>query len=307
MNRQAIKKILIYCFSIALLSNVLGCDVKDNPVKQISRIGSEERDRSSRDDSNSGSGTNSNGQNQGGDQTKFVDTPLVERFLKLVAEITARSAKLNRERDRRGKLRLALGANLGEGCMQDVLVKTLEVIIDGTKLGDLDVSSHFDNSDAPPSSTGRSVFEFSFGDSTFSSVLTFSNDENINSLFSVGTRKTWIPTRRDFTIGEIQRLKVKKLNAAYEVNDLCEGGKTFSACKNIKKVTEVARYHLSSLKIKVNGELIYDRGNVGHTFANHLHSSENAKSHSLGFSDDHLSLNEAYVKMKQRDDCSALQ
>ena len=292
---------------IAFLVASVSCDSKDNPVKRISGIGSEGQDRGSGNLSGPGGGAGSQSGGQSGDATKFVDSPLVETFLKLVADITASSAELNRERDRRGKLRLALGANLGEGCMQDVVVKNIEVIVEGAKLGDIDVSSQFEGKDTPPTGTGRTVFEFSFGDSTFSSVLTFTNDESSHTLFSVGTRKSWIPARSDFTIGEIQRLKIKKLNAAYEVTDLCEGGKTFSACKNINKVSEISRYHLSGLKIKVNGELIYDRGNIGHAFANHTHASENTKSFSLGFSDDHLNINEAYVKMKQRDDCTALQ
>lgn len=297
---------LILLQSIVFSVSLLSCDSKDNPVKRISGIGSEEQERGTGSLSDPTAGSNwSDG--QGGDGTKFVDSPLVEKFLKLVSDITARSSKLNRERDRRGKLRLVLGANLGEGCMQDVVVKTLEVIVDGTKLGDIDVSSKFKGKDTPPKETGRTIFEFSFGDSTFSSVLSFNNDEASNNLFAVGTRKAWIPARNDFTIGEIQRLKIKKLNASYEVTDLCEGGSTFSSCTNINKVSEVGRYHLSGLKIKVNGALIYERGNIGHTFANHLHAKEKAKSFSLGFSDDHLNINEAYVKMKQRDDCTALQ
>ena len=312
MNKHVFKFLSFLCLRqaylliLVILFGNLSCDSKDNPVKRISGIGSSGQDRS-----RSGNLSNPQGEaqagGQGGEQTKFVDTPLVERFLKLVADITARSAELNRERDRRGKLRLALGASVGEGCMQDVIVKTLEVIVEGAKLGDIDVSSHYEGKDLPPSSTGQSTFEFSFGDTTFSSVLTFTNNESSHNLFSAGTRKTWIPARSDFTIGEIQRLKIKKLNAAYQVTDLCEGGKAFSACKNINKVSEVDRYHLSGLKIKVNGELIYDRGNIGHTFAGHLYPEEKAKSFSLGFSDDHLNINEAYVKMKQRDDCTALQ
>ena len=298
---------LVFLLLLALTTFLPSCDTKENPVKSISGIGSQERERSTDGSSNYTDGSNWQSNGQGGDGTKFVDSPLVERFLRLVTDITARSAKLNRERDRRGKLRLALGSNLGEGCMQDVVVKTLELIVDGSKLGDIDVSSKFKGKDTPPTDTGRNIFEFSFGDSTFSSVLTFSSDEANNNLFAVGTRKTWIPARNDFTIGEIQRLKIKKLNASYEVTDLCEGGKALSSCTNVNKVSEVARYHLSGLKIKINGALIYERGNIGHTFANHLHANEKAKSFSLGFSDDHLNINEAYVKMKQRDDCTALQ
>lgn len=237
----------------------------------------------------------------------YVDSPLVDKFLKLVSEISARAPKLNRERDRRGKLRLALGSQLGVGCMQDVKVKSLEVIIEGQKMGDADITPYYRGPANPSEGTGRTVFEFSFGDGTFSKALTFTNEETRNALFSVGTRKSWVPESQDYLVGQIQRIKIKKLSGSFHTKDLCDGGSFVSSCTNKQQIIEQERYYLSSLKVKINGELIYDRGNISHLFSSYGTQQDSYSSLGFGWSDDHININEAYVRMKQRDDCTSFQ
>ncbi|MCB9229919.1 MAG: hypothetical protein H6618_09930 [Deltaproteobacteria bacterium] len=299
----SLKYALIICFLVFI---AVSCEKKRPESSDSGAVtaGSESSAESS------GEATETKGSDQTGQDigvVSGVDSSLVDQFLQLVSEISARAPLLNREMDLRGRLRLALGAQVGAGCMQDVRVRSIEVIIDGQNAGDIRISDSVQDVESLPQGNGQSVFEFSFGDSLFSHVLTFSNDEKRNALFSPGTRKTWVPESSDFMIGQIQRIRIRKLSGSFVTRDRCEGGNFYSSCKNKPEVIEQDRYSISSLKIKVNGELIYERGGLSHLFARYPGNGDQYSSVAYGWSDDHLNINEAYVRMKQRDDCTSFQ
>lgn len=313
MKTQALKKAVFYLRQFSwqvTLGGALACTSACNKTGSLpaSLIG--DRAKQEGHAQNSEETDPSSGQSSELNPISAVDSPLVDQFLALVTAISTRAPELNRERDRRGKLRQALSADLGAGCMQDVKVRSLELILSGQKLSDLALPKQARHDELPLGETEQANFEFSFGDMTFSDQVSFQNDEKQNNLFTANSHKIWNVERESFTIGKIQRLKIKKLSSSFTKQKSCSSGTAFSACSKDVSITELDRYHLDGLQIKVNGELIYARSDIGHTFAQYTPknpSLEPAKSQGLGWSEDNMLINEAYVKMQQKDDCTAVQ
>ena len=251
-----------------------------------------------------GSG-NESGQGGSG-PLSYSNNPHIDKFLALVKSISLRAEELNREKDRRGKLRLAL-TNGATGCMQDVPIRSVKVVIKGSKYGDLDVSSHFKDKNAPPEGTGKAMFHISFGDSEWTDSLVFQNDEYSHSLFSGGSGKTFTTNRTNFTLGSFQTLKIEKSDSSYFVNNRCEGGNFISACRNNRVVKEQDRFFLKGFEVWVNGLLVYERGAIDHVFANFKSPQDPGKTVGLSWQDSHVNINDSFVKVMQLEDCSQYQ
>lgn len=239
---------------------------------------------------------------QSSENEQGVTNPAVDKFLGLVSQIGQRANELNREKDRRGKLRLALAANNGTGCAYDVKVSSLEIFIDGAALDDSDVSKALGQADNLPTEPSP-TYKFYFGIGTKGSkALTFTHDESKEAMFLPGGRKLITP-EINLKIGDIQQIRILKEKPTFVVNDFCEG-----KCSDDKIVKETLRSQINSLKIKVNRHLVYYNPNIQHVFAKEVDSSDARSGYTTGlaWSDEGVQLNQKFLDLMQQDDCSGL-
>lgn len=243
-------------------------------------------------------------------QTKnSMDTSeLVDRFLGLVAEISARQKSLERERDRRGKLQLELlGLGSGGGCMQGMPIDKVELIIDGDHLLPLDVSQQYEKTTGltAPKDEMELNFEFTLGRN--GKRVVYLNDEKKEPLFASGIRKIIPIEDKDFTLGDLQYIQIKKPEHYHQTTSIC-AGQILSQCEQTygvtKKVEEKERFVLRALKIKVNTELVYERENIDFGFVANSKASESIKEKGLVWKDTNIMLNEAFIRLMQVEQCS---
>lgn len=234
---------------------------------------------------------------------------LVKLYLDLQSQIETMSPELSREQARRKNLMLDLMANIGAGCMGSIAVNTVEVIINGDKLVDYDVTTAKQTDQYLPKPTGQSQIVFTLGDvDDTTNSITFKNDETSNPVFATNGHLNYtIPEGgKSVKINSINMFSIKKSLPAYSVVDFCMGYdgtlQKEKDCSMQKSVKELERYSMKGVTVKVNGTTIYANGNARHIFAANP-GPEDAKSQGLLWQENNVQLNDAYVALQQSTNC----
>lgn len=231
--------------------------------------------------------------------------PLVDKFIALRTAIETSANSLNREMDRRGKLRLALGGKVTAGCLADIVVSKIEVIVDGHENGELDLRTSVDSKNLPREDPTKAMFTFAFGGATGSTRLSFSNNEIASEIFGNGIHHVFTPTTAGtLKIGQIGKISIKKDSASYRAQGSCSSDKWDISC-GPAHIFETQRYGFSKLEVKVNDVLIYSRSGLKFVFSqNAAHGS--GESNGLEWYDDQVGFNEANIAAMQRQDCTGI-
>ena len=93
------------------------------------------------------------GEKQSGDKqpgrTALELHPTVDKFLAVKNQIAERRLRLERQRDRRQKLISLLSVGANRGCMGEVIVKRIDISVEGSHLDNLPLSSSSITVDSP--------------------------------------------------------------------------------------------------------------------------------------------------------------
>lgn len=225
-------------------------------------------------------------------------------FLNLAKQITDRRPSLNKEKDRRTRLMYGLIGNIGSGCMGDLTLTSLELIVDGAKIPDLDVTVLKQTAQYLPAVTaGETDFDFYIGN--LSGVgFSFTNNELQNKLFGASIHYTVaIPKEKAIKLNSIDEIRIVKKLPAYAIKDYCTNGTTVVAnCSQQRDIHEVERYQIKNLTIKANGKVFYTTNNINHIFSANK-GTEDSKSLGLSWQDNNVQFNDAYMNLLQQKDC----
>lgn len=239
--------------------------------------------------------------------TALSPQDLSAQYLALEASIKKRNPILEREEERRKNLMLSLMANIGAGCMGEVTINTVEVIIDGEKLVDNDVTTLKQNDQyLPQPVAGKTNFIFYIGDTGKKNFITFTNNEQQTPLFATGSHFTYtVPQSQQIKINLVDTVSIKKEAPAYSTDDFCKDykGKAIEGCTQQKTIKELERYEINNFTIKVNGNTLYTKSNINHVFAVNPGSESDVKSQAILWQDFNTQLNNAYVKLLQTANC----
>lgn len=234
-----------------------------------------------------------------------ADNDLIDEFLRLTNDYRQLSNELNQSIDLRGKLQIALTSASKFGCKAEEKITSVEVIVNGEKLEDLDVSAFNKGAvNLPPLSIESSKFVIMLSNLTQTSKISLENNEATNPLFTSGARRTFPIATGDMSIGSIDQIIIKKPLPTYSVVSFCPTGSKDSVCANNQTVKELERYLLKTLTIKINGQIIYSNSNVGKVFAINKQAGEGNQPASLEWVEQAARLNGDFVKLMQVDDCS---
>ncbi len=258
----------------------------------------------SKTSSKSANKTNGDSQTSANLDTVKAIASNTNEFLNLAKQITDRRPSLNKEKNRRTKLMLALLANVGSGCMGETPVTNLEVIIDGVKVPDLDVTILKQTDQYVPIATaGETDFDFYLG-SLSGTGFTFTNNELQNKLFGVSIHYSIpVPKDKTFKLSSIDEISIRKKVPAYSIKDYCNiGGKPIAKCGQQRDVHEVERYQINSITIKANGKVFYSLNEIQHIFSVNK-GTETNKSLGLSWQDTNVQFNDAYLNLLQQKDC----
>jgi hypothetical protein len=231
--------------------------------------------------------------------------PSVAVFLALKKTILERRQKMDAEKKRRSALMLELMANIGAGCMGDARINSVEIIIDGEKVNDNDVSVLKQADPYLPTDVSQVNFEFYLGDLNRQNSVSFTNNELQNGVFAPNGHYLYTVSQdSNVKIHAIEMLSIKKTVPTYSKTDYCPPpaeGKPAPVCTH-GTIKEVQRYQMSSLTIKVNGIALYTKSQVNHVFSANP-GSEIDTSQGLTWQENNPQLNDAYIKLIQRTDC----
>lgn len=201
-------------------------------------------------------------------------------------KLTQVSTELERERSRKLALEKELGVKSNGGCWASVPINKLEILVDG---------AHLENSAAGTSKEAKEnegnalAYDFMFGE-----TFKVSNpNENQNALFRPGGRLVSTDFS-DINIGEINLIKIRKNGVSYVSNRQMSGCGLFGCSSSfINMETNITS--LSTLRIKVNDQLVYERSGIGHTFDRDHRE----------WADFNITRNPAYLALMLRNDCEA--
>ncbi len=238
------------------------------------------------------------------DQYNASTNPKVSEILKLKTLIESRRPKLERAKDIRGKLMLALMSNIGAGCMGEKKVDKIDITIDGQKINDIDVSALKQTAQYLPEATaGQSNFEFTLGDKANPPFLSFTNNEAQKPIFVANGRFTYQVQNANFQLKDLTMISIKKATPAYTKTDFCGSGKNaVKGCSMDATIKEVERYEMSSLTIKVNDILVYQNGNTHHIFT--TNAGPETATQNMIWQDSSPQLNDSYLRAMQSTQCN---
>ena len=232
--------------------------------------------------------------------------PKVAEIIALETQIEQREPTLERAMDVRGKLMLILMASIGAGCMGSLVPNTVEIILNGEKINDLDVSTLKQNSQYLPAATpGQTNFQFYLGDLSHQNYLSFTVNQQHNPIFATNGHFVFqVANDSTFTLSEAAMLSVTQSTAAYTKTDFCGSGiNTLSGCGLQATITENQRYEMNSLTINVNGHTLYTNSNINHIFSANP-GPESASSVGLSWADNNVQLNDSYIALMQSTQCA---
>ncbi len=257
--------------------------------------------------SSSSTGDTDKGTQDTGVGTRAIDSPLGQELIALYNEVKPKWQQSEREKDRRGKLIAALTAGLHRGCAADLIIKRLEVEIQGSEMLPAAVS------DAKGTYETSSVNKFTFGfynadkSKTLGEIV---HDEAAMSLFRVGGKKVFdFTSNTTFTLSDLAIVEIRRdeKSFSYTTEDIC-GGKQAN-CPSTR-VKEVNRYALDFVAINANGGLpVFATGNLKIAFARYpsvdaiTGSNDNTRRLTASYEEKGVKINSTYVKAMQTTDC----
>lgn len=232
----------------------------------------------------------------------------VEHFLSAREDIKELHLELESEQERQDLIMKELVSNVGAGCMFDTLATNVEVIVNGKKEKDLDVSKLKQTDqylkEPDPSKT---MFEFYLGNNSQDKAVRFMNNEKTNPLFqNNGDISYNVPEGKELPMGEIEWIYIKKFEPVYNQKNFCpknEDGESSPDCQVARTIHETERYLMEDLKIKVNGFLFYEKSSTHHMFSTNSENDAKLQSQGLSWEDKKPQLNDAFIKILQRTDC----
>ena len=171
--------------------------------------------------------------------------------------------------------------------MGEVIVKRIDISVEGSHLDNLPLSSSSITVDSPAeflreSSKDLQGWLVEFSRASGETVVSVKFDEGINTLFRVGGKLTHL-------VSEDQKIKVSDLAQISIQKD--EGTKEGDAL--------AGRVRMDSLQIRVNDKLMYSRAGIGMTLPAFTKTHLN-----LRWYESNLALNETHVAAMQQEDCS---
>ncbi|MBP6217314.1 MAG: hypothetical protein KA436_01865 [Oligoflexales bacterium] len=234
-----------------------------------------------------------------------------DEFLALVKDSSELQKNNDREFDRRGKLKLELLSASSAGCMADIAVNAVEIIITGERMADLNVSPLYQgSSNLPKTSELASVYTITFNDAKNEKSVSYTNDESKNPLFGASRHFSPVidPTKPTIKIGEIDQIKIQKGSASFKKIDPCsKAGVQAKAvsqdCALTQIINETGRYLLKGLQIKVNGNVLYTNNELNHSFSVNR-SNEPVNSSGIEWVDREARLNADFTALLQREGCT---
>ncbi len=280
----------------------------------------------------------SNPQQQSAGGILLASPSSVDTLYELLQRYNPLAAQLQLEKARNQSLVTMLQSNLYVGCLSNVLIKTVEVDLDGEALAQITVTSAYkadeekkglkddarwnaalaaqavgtDPATGEAVGTINPIFTISLANGA-QTKLTWSHDEstdsskNPNPLFVIAADLKLTPTSTNVTIGEIDTFILKKNSVAYLHSVECEDGK-----QNCHAVSETQRFRMKKLRLLFNNIIVYD-GTVEHIFSQYLDPSathtaaapQTTDNTSLTFSIP-IKLNAAYQQAMQTPSCVGL-
>lgn len=285
----------------------LSCESKKESSKSASKL-------TSKSSTNTLTGTKTSV--EGEEETETVPAPKADAsqvalFMSTQKSILDFRPKLDAEKNRRNKLMMELMANIGAGCMSDADINTIEVIIDGSKLADVNVSTLKQTDQYLPQATeGQINFEFYLGDLQSKKFIKFTNNEATNPIFGNNVHYTYrVPPSDMVKVNFVEMISVKKMAPAYSKVNFCPkpdpSSEAPSNCGVAATLKEIERYEMNAFSVKVNGYLMYTNGSARHGFSLHPGSETDFKSQGLIWQDNNAQLNDSFIALLQRTDCPA--
>lgn len=208
----------------------------------------------------------------------------VAQAQQLKSSIKTRYSDLENNRNRQGLLIAELTNTTTSGCFANMKMEKLEILIKGSWLDRKFVG---DMKNLPASTGNPATVTFQFGDS-----IAVVNDEATNGLFQAAGRKV-VTELVEYDLSSVEYIRISKGGAAFDGEERCTGGGLFSSRKCKYKVFEERRYELDSIELKINDETFYKRDAI----------RAQLEDNNLEWSDNNISVNEACLRLMQRQDC----
>jgi hypothetical protein len=216
-------------------------------------------------------------------------------LLALQNVITASEAKLGelalkngREDDRNGKLNKELMSDASVGCFAEQPINTVEIVIGGAHLA-IDPKISYSKQKRPDDSFAKQL-NFSFGGDLKHPHL----DEEANKI--IGGAPLKIDTWGQYKVKDIEFINIEKMGIGWE--SVYNEWPTWGGLGKGSEWQNHERfmYQMTSVDIKINGQLFYSRTGLNHIL----------RTGSLKWSDQNLMMNRAYRTLMNRTDvCSA--
>jgi hypothetical protein len=219
-------------------------------------------------------------------EAKKTEADVLASIEKDFAEPQKLLAELNRERTRSQNFEYLATGQVNRGCWASQKVSTLEVQIVGSKVGDKSLGN--DDKGKKPTGAPKS-YTFALSDS----VKLGHADEGSKSVFKPDGKLT-SANFSNSTVAELQFLKITKNGVGYRFTKGARkcGFLGTSTCGEYENY-ETDRTNISGIKVLVNGEILYERSGISHTFENNA----------LSFIEDKFTQNRAYLNLMARSDC----
>lgn len=266
--------------------------------------------------------------------TQLASPSSVDSLYKLIQQYNPLEAQLQIEKNRNQALVTLLQADQYASCLTKVLIKSIELDLNGEALAALDITGQYESTHkslgdsqwneatanqakGTDPSTGKPVgsilpkFIISLGKSKGSgmtTLLTWTYDESKEPLFVISGEKALTPTVSTVTIGNIDTIMMQKVSIAYNYSESCkEGAATCTDAKKEHSVAEDQRYHMMRIRLLINNLLIYE-ADAEHFFSQYSDPNNTAATSSqanLLFRAG-ITLNSAYLQALQRPNCDGL-
>jgi hypothetical protein len=269
-------------------------------------------------------------------ENAHATTTSADSLYALIQQYNTFESQLQIEKDRNQKLVAMLQTNQYASCLTKVVIKSVEININGEALAQAYVTEEYERepthsrlsnslkwNDAKShqskgvDATGKPIGSISpifhirlskNAGEKYKDKLTWTYDESKEPLFVISGEKKLEPTSTNVTIGDIDTIFLKKQSVAYLYSESCpEGAPTCSDEKKEHSISEDQRYHLTKIRLLLNNIVVYE-ADIDHLFAHYATPSATGpqeRDTSLIFQSD-IKLNAAYLQALQRQNCDGL-
>lgn len=223
------------------------------------------------------------------DQIQAKINELQPKVEALKAEVAKLQQDLDWEQTRNGHLKNELLGDAATGCWSKQTVKSLEINIEGSHLGE--TLANPESKDPKNSDNLAASITFEFG---YNFVYDNPNEES-QAIFTQNGKAIINEKYKFRRVSEIEYIKIKKggmgiKSVAFQKYNWMGGSSTRY------KISEINRYALNSLTLKVNGKVLYSKDGINHVFSGDPTLSS--------WSDMSIRSNQAYMTLMNSNDCS---